>query len=61
MTERTKKNPNEVEGCYFDIGEIEKIDGINLKMRHKNVLWAFDSYGERIYPSRAEIARKGGC
>lgn len=61
MTVRTKKNPNEIEGCYFDIGEIEKIDGIKLKMRHKNVLWALDSYGEDIYPSRADIARKGGC
>jgi len=61
MTARTKKNPNEIEGCYYDIGEIEVIDGIKLKMRHKNVLWALDSYGETIYPSRADIARKGGC
>jgi DNA-binding PadR family transcriptional regulator len=61
MTARSKRNPNEIEGCYFDIGEIEKIDGIKLKMRHKNVLWALDSYGEDIYPSRADIARKGGC
>ncbi len=61
MTVRSKRNPNEIEGCYFDIGEIEKIDGIKLKMRHKNVLWALDSYGEDIYPSRADIARKGGC
>ena len=61
MAGRTKRNPNEIEGCYFDIGEIEKIDGIKLKMRHKNVLWALDSYGESIYPSRADIGRKGGC
>jgi hypothetical protein len=61
MTKSIKKDPNKWNGCYYDIGELEAINGLQLKMKHKTVLWALDSYGEKIFPSRLDIARKSSC
>jgi len=61
MSTKVKKEASNVNLCYFDIAEIEEIAGLKLKMKHKNILWSLDSYGEEIYGSRSDIARKGGC
>ena len=61
MKKNDKKDPNEVNYCYYDIGVIKEVNGLQLKMKHKNVLWALDSIGENIFPSRATIGSMGGC
>ncbi len=60
MTGRTKKNPNEVNLCYFDIAKIRYVDNFKLAGKHKGTLWALDSCGESIFPSRKTISNSSG-
>ena len=60
MTGRTKKNSNEVNLCYFDIAKIRYVDNFKLAGKHKGTLWALDSCGESIFPSRKTISDSSG-
>jgi DNA-binding MarR family transcriptional regulator len=60
MSKEIKKNPNEVNYCYYDIAKIRFIDNFKLTGKHKGVLWVLDSCGESIYPSRKTIADSSG-
>jgi DNA-binding MarR family transcriptional regulator len=60
MKRSDKKDPNEVNYCYYDIAKIRFIDNFKLTAKHKGTLWALDSCGERIFPSHKTIANSSG-
>jgi predicted DNA-binding transcriptional regulator AlpA len=60
MTARSKKTADEVNYCYFDIALITHIYDFELAAKHKGTLWALDSCGESIFPSRKTISDSSG-
>lgn len=57
---RKMKKSEDVNYCYFDIAVMTHVKSIELKSRHKGVLWALDSCGDRIFPSRETLSEYSG-
>jgi len=57
---RKKIKATDVNYCYFDIALITHVKGTELKSRHKGVLWALDSCGDSIFPSRETLSAYSG-